>query len=123
MGMQMRTNTYGKNEIATGMNTIMSSNVLYCVLYIDRFSNRVLETVYQERANAESYRNRSSHRLYIEPVAVPGYEGQNTLWCSNEWGPGDVLSFIELHTDYEDAHRKSYADGRPSPVKVADSPR
>jgi len=93
---------------------------LYCVLSIDRYSNRILESVYRDRKNAESYRKRSSQKLHIEAEKVTGYTDQETLWCSNEWGPGDVLSFINLHTEYDDAYSACHSRGRPSPVKIAD---
>ena len=94
---------------------------LYCVLYLDMYSNRILESVYIERKNAESYRNQSSQKLHIESETVEEYDGQIILWCSNEWGHGDVLSFLNLHTEYDEAHRACYANGRPSPVKISDA--
>ena len=114
-----------KNEISESRNNYVrgimcSSKILYCVLSIDRYSNRILESVYLDRKNAESYRNRSSHKLHIEAETVEGYTGQTSVWCSNEWGPGDVLSFINLHIEYDDAHKASYSNGRPSPVRVSD---
>jgi len=93
----------------------------YCVLYIDRYSNRILESVYVERKNAESYRNQSSQKLHIESETVEEYDGQINLWCSNEWGHGDVLSFLNLHTEYDDAHRACYTNGKPSPIKISDA--
>ena len=51
--------------------------------------------------NAKSFRNRSSQKLHIEAETVPGYSGQASVWCSNEWGPGDFISFLNLHMDYE----------------------
>lgn len=92
----------------------------FCVLSLDRYSNRILESVYLDRKNAESYRNKSSQKLHIESEVVSGYEGKDTLWCSNEWGPGDVLSLINLHNDYDDALNASAPEGRPSPVKISD---
>jgi hypothetical protein len=114
-----------KNEINESrynyVRGIMSGNkILYCVLSIDRYSNRILESVYLDRKNAESYRNRSSQKLHIESETVTGYSGQTSVWCSNEWGPGDVLSFLNLHIDYDDAYSASYSNGRPSPVRVSD---
>jgi len=93
----------------------------YCVLYIDRYSNRILESVYIERKNAESYRNQSSQKLHIESETVEEYDVQINLWCSNGWGHGDVLSFLNLHTEYDDAHRACYSNGRPSPIKISDA--
>ena len=94
---------------------------LYCVLSLDRYSNRILESVYLNRKNAESYRKQSSQKLHIEAEEVIGYSGQGKLWCSNEWGPGDVLSFLNLHVDYDSAYSDSFSNGRPSPVKVVDA--
>jgi hypothetical protein len=114
-----------RNEIL-GSSSLANSKILnatvtlYCVLRIDRFSNRILESVYIERKNAEVYRKKSSHNLHIEAEKVTGYRNQETLWCSNEWGPGDVLSFVNLHIEHEDAYSACYSRGRPSPVKIAD---
>lgn len=96
------------------------TTTFFCVLSLDRYSNRILESVYLDRKNAESYRNKSSQKLHIESEQVSRYEEQGTLWCSNEWGPGDVLSFINLHTDYDDAYEACSSKGRPSPVKISD---
>ena len=95
----------------------------YCVLYIDRFSNRVLISVFRYWDNAEGFRKRSPRKLHIEPEGVSGYTGGDTLWCSNEWGPGDVLSFKQLYSAYEEAEEASFPNGRPSPVKIAESGR
>ncbi len=92
----------------------------YCVLYIDRFSNRVLVSVFKERKSAEAFRTRSPRKLFIEPEEVSGYSGEDTLWCSNERGPGDVLSFIRLHADYGEAAASS-PKGLPCSVIIADA--
>lgn len=95
------------------------SVTFHCVLYIDRFSNRVLIAVFRDWADAEEFRKRSPRKLHIEPEQVTGYTGGDTLWCSNEWGPGDVLSFKRLYSEYEEAEEASPPDGRPSPVKIS----
>ena len=94
----------------------------YCVLYIDRFSNRVFKAVFSERKKAEAFRNQSPRNLHIEPEEVSGYSGGDTLWCSNEWGPEGVLSFVNLHTSY-DAALASSGSGKPSPVMIGDRGR
>jgi hypothetical protein len=94
----------------------------YCALYIDRFSNRILAAVFSERKRAEAFRNESPGKLHIEPEEVPGYSGGDTLWCSNEWGPGDVLSFVNLHSSY-DAALVFSGSGTPSPVRIVDRGR
>lgn len=101
-------------------NFVSRQTNLYCVLSIDRYSNRILESVYLERKNAEAYRKKSSQKLHIESEAVSDYKGESTLWCSNEWGPGDVLSFLNLYVDYDDAYCACSSNGRPSPVKISD---
>ena len=118
--MNTKINGISHDESCPDIGLIRGNITLYCVLYIDRYSNRILESVYMDRKNAESYRNKSSHKLHIESETVTGYSGQMKLWSSNEWGPGDILSFIKLHIDYDDAHNASSSNGRPSPVKIAD---
>ena len=95
----------------------------YCVLHIDRFSNRILVAVFSEWKKAEAFRNQSPMKLHIEPEEVSGYSGKDTLWCSNEWGPGDILSFVNLHSGYDEAALASYAEARPSPVRIGDRGR
>jgi len=95
----------------------------YCVLHIDRFSNRVLVSVFSERKKAEAFRNQSPRKLHIEPEEVSGYSGKDTLWCSNEGGPGDVLSFMNLHSSYDEAARASSGSGRPGPMRIGDTGR
>jgi hypothetical protein len=94
----------------------------YCVLYIDRFSNRVLKAVFSERKKAEAFRNQSPGNLHIEPEVVSGYSGGGTLWCSNERGPEGVLSFVNLHASH-DAALASSGGGKPSPVIIGDRDR
>lgn len=107
------------NKPLKGRGTV----TFYCVLHIDRFSNRVLVSVFSERKKAEAFRNQSPRKLHIEPEEVRGYSGKDTLWCSNEWGPGNVLSFVNLHSSYDEATRASSGNGRPSPVRIADRGR
>ena len=92
----------------------------YCVLHIDRFSNRILVSAFSERKNAEAFRNQSPRKLHIEPEEVSGYGGEETLWCSNEWGPEDVLSFMNLHSSYAEAAHATAGKGRPTPVRIGD---
>ena len=121
----MRTKQYNSSAADAGQNEVTErdSVTIYCVLHIDRYSNRVLESVYLDRRRAEAFRNQSPHKLYIEPLQVFDYDGEDTLWCSNEWGPGDVLSFLDLHTIFDDASEASELSGRPSPVRIADKLR
>jgi hypothetical protein len=100
----------------TGRGAVM----FYCVLDIDRFSNRVLVSVFSERKNAEAFRNKSPRKLHIEPEEVSRYGGEETLWCSNEQGPDDVLSFKNLHSSYAEAVRATADKGRPTPVRIGD---
>ncbi len=95
----------------------------YCVLHIDRFSNRVLTAVFFERKKAEAFRNQSPRKLHIEPEDVSGYSGGDTLWCSSEWGPGDVLSFVNLHSSYDEAELASYPEAKPVPLIIGDRGR
>jgi len=118
--MNMKKNEIRENRYDFARGIMSGNKILYCVLSMDRYSNRILESVYLDRKNAESYRNRSSQKLHIEAELVSGYSGQASVWCSNEWGPGEVLSFLNLHMDYEDAYNASCSNGRPSPVKVSD---
>ena len=97
-----------------------SAVTLYCVLFLDMYSNRELVSVYSDWANAESFRNSSPRKLYIEPEEVRGIGADGTLWCSNEQGPGDTLSFIRLHRTYEEAAAASDGRSKPTPVRVAD---
>ena len=97
-----------------------SAVTLYCVLFLDRYSNRELVSVYSDWANAEAFRNSSPRKLYIEPEEVRGLDADGTLWCSNEWGPGGVLSFIKLHRTYDEAMYASDGRGKPTPVRVSD---
>lgn len=97
-----------------------STVTFYCALHIDRFSNRMLVSVFSERKHAEAFRNQSPRKLHIEPEEVSGYDGKETLWCSNEWGPGDVLSFMNLHSSYDEARLASADNGRPSPMRIGD---
>lgn len=94
----------------------------FCVLHIDRFSNRVLSAVFSDRKKAEAYRNRSPMKLHIEPEDVEGYTGSPTLWTSNEPGPGGVTSFVKLHSSYAEALASS-GRGRPKAVLIGDGGR
>jgi hypothetical protein len=123
--LMIRTKRYSisAGDPAKDSRTGRGAEIFYCVLHIDRFSNRVLVSVFSERKNAESFRNQSPYKLHIEPEEVIGYDGEDTLWCSNEWGPGDVLSFMNLHTSYDEAVLASNGNGRPSPMRVGDARR
>ena len=94
----------------------------YCVMHIDRYSNRVLSAVFSDRKKAEAYRNMSPMKLHIEPEEVEGYKGGTTLWTSNEPGPGGVSSFVKLHSSYDDASAAS-GRGRPRAVVIGDGGR
>ena len=94
----------------------------YCVMHIDRYSNRILSAVFSDRKKAEAYRKMSPMKLHIEPEEVEGYKGGATLWSSNEPGPGGVSSFVRLHTSYNDALASS-GRGRPKAVMLRDSGR
>ena len=118
--MNMKKSEFKENHYSSRSGILSGNKILYCVLSMDRYSNRILESVYLDRKNAKSYRNRSSQKLHIELETVSGYSGQANVWCCNVWGPGDVLSFLNLHMDYEDAYNASCSNGRPSPMKVSD---
>jgi len=94
----------------------------YCVMHIDRYSNRVLSAVFFDRKKAEAYRNRSPMKLHIEPEDVEGYTGNAALWTSNEPGPGGVSSFVKLHSSYAEALASS-GRGRPRAVLIGDGGR
>lgn len=94
----------------------------YCVMHIDRFSNRILSAVFSDRKKAEAFRNMSPMKLHIEPEDVEGYKGGTALWSSNEPGPGGVSSFVRLHTSYNDALASS-GRGRPKAVLIGDRGR
>ena len=97
-----------------------SAVTLYCVLFLDMYSNRELVSVYSDWANAESFRNSSPRKLYIEPEEVRGIGADGKLWCSNEHGPGGALSFIRLHKTYDEAMAESDGRTKPTLVRVAD---
>lgn len=97
-----------------------SAVTLYCVLFLDMYSNRELVSVYSDWANAEAFRICSPRKLYIEPEEVRGVGANGRLWCSNEWGPGDALSFISLHRTYDEAMAASDGRSKPTSVRVAD---
>lgn len=94
----------------------------YCVMHIDRYSNRILSAVFSDRKKAEAYRNRSPMKLHIEPEEVGGYTGSAALWISNEPGPGGVSSFVKLHSSYKEALASSRR-GRPRAVLIGDGGR
>ena len=94
----------------------------YCVMHIDRYSNRVLSAVFTDRKHADAFRNRSPLKLHIEPEDVEGYTGGAVLWTSNEPGPGDVLSFVRLHSSYTEAQAFS-SRGMPKAVLIGDTGR
>ncbi len=89
----------------------------YCVMHIDRYSNRVLSAVFTDRKQAEAFRNRSPLKLHIEPEEVEGYTGGAAVWASNEPGPGGVLSFVRLHPSYAEALAHS-GKGRPKAILI-----
>ncbi|MGH7849786.1 MAG: hypothetical protein ACREOP_05770 [Thermodesulfobacteriota bacterium] len=94
----------------------------YCALHIDRFSNRILTAVFSDRKKAEAFRNQSPRKLHIEPEDVSGYSGSDMLWCSNEIGPGGVLSFVNLHSSYDTALASS-GNGKPNALRIGDRGR
>jgi hypothetical protein len=94
----------------------------YCVMHIDRYSNRILSAVFSDRKKAEAFRNRSPMKLHIEPEEVEGYTGSPALWSSNEPGPGGVSSFVKLHSSYTEALASS-GKGRPKAVLIGDAGR
>ena len=98
------------------------SVTFYCVMHIDRYSNRILSAVFSDRKKAEAYRNRSPMKLHIEPEEVGGYTGSAALWISNEPGPGGVSSFVKLHSSYKEALASS-RKGRPRAVLIGDGGR
>ena len=118
--MNMKKSEFKENHYSSRSGILSGNKILYCVLSMDRYSNRILESVYLYRKNAELYRNQSSQKLHIEAETVSGYSGQASVWCSNEWGPGDVLSFLNLYIEYDDAYKAPCSNGRPTPMKVSD---
>ncbi|HSC33943.1 MAG TPA: hypothetical protein VLG45_01610 [Thermodesulfobacteriota bacterium] len=120
--IEIKKYTLGAGDPAQKPRKGRGTVTFYCVLHIDRFSNRILTAVFSERKKAEAFRNQSPRKLHIEPEDVSGYSGGDTLWCSNELGPGEVLSFVNLHSSY-DAALASSGNGKPNALRLGDRGR